>query len=185
MQAIGLRSFLGANLLPYATWAGGFYHNNFGKGYRMGNLVLTRKPGESIDVYDPADACFGPIVITQGKVGSGKSSIAIEAPKHLVIKRSELVGKEPNIPSENKYYSLGPDPIAAIASLGFTRSVGMHGNAAYVHESLPLDMRHYAQQGWVCVYGGERVVLEPESFTELVSYVLGVALAELRKRGAK
>ena len=59
----------------------------------MGNLVLTRKPGESIDVYDPADACFGPIVITQGKISGGKSSIAIDAPKTLMSIRSELVVK--------------------------------------------------------------------------------------------
>jgi sRNA-binding carbon storage regulator CsrA len=158
------------------------FHNNFGKGYRMGNLVLTRKPGESIDVYDPADACFGPIVITQGKVGSGKSSIAIAAPKHLMIKRSELVGKEPNIPSDNKYYSLGQDPIAAIAALGFTRSVGMFGVTAYVHESLPLDMRHHgSQEGWVCVLYGETVVLKPESFIELVSFVF----QSMKMRGVK
>ena len=60
----------------------------------MGNLVLRRKPGESIDVYDPANECFGPIIITQGKISAGTSSIAIDAPRNLVVKRSELVGRE-------------------------------------------------------------------------------------------
>jgi len=152
----------------------------------MGNLVLTRKPGESIDVYDPADPCFGPIVITQGKVGVGKSSIAIDAPKNLVIKRSELVGKEPDILSENKYWLLGPDPLAAIAALGFRREVALFGIMAYQHETLPLDMRHEgSSRGWVCVVLGERVGHRCESLDSLKDYVLGVALQELRKRGAK
>ena len=80
----------------------------------MGNLVLSRKPGESIDIYAPDDECFGPIVITQGKISGGKSSIAIDATRNLMIKRSEISDKQPSI--ENKHYSLGADPIAAIAS---------------------------------------------------------------------
>jgi sRNA-binding carbon storage regulator CsrA len=152
----------------------------------MGNLVLTRKPGESIDVYDPADPFFGPIVITQGRVDSGKSSIAIDAPRNLMIKRSEVVGKEADILSENKYWLLGPDPLAAIAAIGFTREVSLFGCNAYQHETLPLDMRHEgSQRGWVCVVVGERVGHRCESLESLKDYVLGVALQELKKRGAK
>jgi sRNA-binding carbon storage regulator CsrA len=153
---------------------------------KMGNLVLTCKPGESIDVYDPTDACFGPIVITQGKISGGKSSIAIEVPLNLTIKRSELVGKEADILSENKYYLLGPDPLAAIAALGFTREVSLFGCYAYQHDTLPLDMRHEgSQRGWVCVVLGERVGHRVESLESLKDYILSVALDELRKLGAK
>jgi sRNA-binding carbon storage regulator CsrA len=66
----------------------------------MGNLVLTRRPGESIDVYDPNNAALGVIVITQGKITGKHSSIAIDAPRHLAIKRSELGGKGPEQVSE-------------------------------------------------------------------------------------
>ena len=151
----------------------------------MGNLVLTRKPGESIDIYDPTDDRFGPIVITQGKISGGKASIAIDAPRNLHVKRSEISDKQPA--SENKYYSLGPDPIAAIKSIGFAREVGYaNGITAYVHESLPLDMRHLgSQDGWVCVCNGWELVHEAESFESLKDYVLGVALADLKARGAK
>ena len=148
----------------------------------MGNLVLTRKPGESIDIYDPDNAAMGVIVITQGTIRGKHSSIAIDAPRHLHVKRSELSKKQPA--SENKYYALGPDPIAAIKSMGFTREVGRFGVLAYVHESLPLDMRHH-QEGWVCVLNGERVVLEPESFQSLKDFILGIALETLKKAGAK
>ena len=149
----------------------------------MGNLVLTRKPGESIDIYDPNNAAMGVIVITQGTIRGKHSSIAIDAPRHLHVKRSEISDKPA---SENKYYSLGPDPIAAIKSIGFTQEVGRFGVIAYVHESLPLDMRHHgSQEGWMCVLNGEKVVHEAKSFESLKDYVLGVALAALRSRGAK
>ena len=152
----------------------------------MGSLVLTRKPGESIDIYDPDNAKMGVIVITQGTIRGKHSSIAIDAPRNLMIKRSELVGKEADILSENKYYSLGPDPIAAIKSIGFTQEVGRFGVIAYVHESLPLDMRHHgSQEGWMCVLNGEKVVHEAKSFESLKDYVLGIALAALKSRGAK
>ena len=57
----------------------------------MGKLVLTRKPGESIEIFDPASELV--IVITQGQVRGNKSSIAIDAPRHLEIRRAELAGK--------------------------------------------------------------------------------------------
>ena len=148
----------------------------------MGNLVLTRKPGKSIDVYDPDRAEMGVVKITQGKIIGNKSSIAIDAPRNLVIKRSELVGKEANILSENKYFSLGPDPIAAIRSIGFTRELTGFARGTYEHESLPLGMRCVgSQQGWVCVLHRETVVLEPESFIELVSFVF----QSMKMAGAK
>ena len=59
----------------------------------MGKLVLTRKPGERIEIYDPTNEAMGVIVLTQGRLRPGKSSIEIEAPKHFVIKRAELAGK--------------------------------------------------------------------------------------------
>ena len=150
----------------------------------MGNLVLTREPGESIDIYDPDNAAIGVIVITQGKIRGKHSSIAIDAPRHLHVKRSEISDKPPA--SENKYYSLGPDPIAAIKSIGFTSEVGRFGALAYVHESLPLDMWHHgSQEGWMCVLNGEKVVHEAKSLESLKDYVLGIALAALKSRGAK
>ena len=159
---------------------GGFYLN-FERDIEMGNLVLTRKPGESIDIYDPDNAAVGVIVITQGTIRGKHSSIAIDAPRHLHVKRSEISDKQPA--SVNKYYSLGPDPIAAIKSIGFTREVGRFGVLAYVHESLPLDMRHHgSQEGWMCVLNGERAVLEPESMEELKFCVLGFALEELKNK---
>lgn len=144
----------------------------------MGKLVLTRKPGESIDIYDPADGCFGAIVITQGKISGQHSSIAIEAPRNVHIKRSEISGKE----QPNKYFALGEDPLAAIAAIGFTREVAMFGCNAYKHESLPLDMRfNDHRDGWRCVLDGDTVVLEPESFIELVTFVF----AAIKVTGAK
>lgn len=144
----------------------------------MGKLVLTRKPGESIDIYDPADGCFGAIVITQGKISGQHSSIAIEAPRNVHIKRSEISGKE----QPNKYFALGEDPLAAISAIGFTREVAMFGCNAYKHESLPLDMRfNDHRDGWRCVLDGDTVVLEPESFIELVTFVF----AAIKVTGAK
>lgn len=144
----------------------------------MGKLVLTRKPGESIDIYDPADGCFGAIVITQGKISGQHSSIAIEAPRNVHIKRSEISGKE----QPNKYFALGEDPLAAISAIGFTREVAMFGCNAYKHESLPLDMRfNDHRDGWRCVLEGDTVVLEPESFIELVTFVF----AAIKVTGAK
>jgi sRNA-binding carbon storage regulator CsrA len=59
----------------------------------MGKLVLSRKPGESIEIYDPTNEAMGVIILTQRNVRGNKSSIEIEAPKHLIIKRAELAGK--------------------------------------------------------------------------------------------
>ena len=59
----------------------------------MGSLVLRRKPGETIEIYDPSDEAAGVIIITQGSVGSGRSSIHIDAPKRYAIRRSELATK--------------------------------------------------------------------------------------------
>ena len=148
----------------------------------MGKLVLSRKPGESIDVYDPANECFGPIVITQGKISGGKSSIAIDAPKNVHVKRSEISDKQ----AENKYFWLGSDPLAAIAAIGFTRQVSLFGCYAYRHESLPLDMRHENHRdGWRCVLDGEEVVFAPDSIDALKDFLLGFALATLKARAAK
>ena len=157
----------------------------------MGNLVLTRKPGESIDIYDPNNAAMGVIVITQGTIRGKHSSIAIDAPRNLMIKRSELVGKEADILSENKYYSLGPDPIAAIAALGFTRELTGFALGGYGHESLPMHVRNLSsQEGWVCVSDDFTVnvkcsVDSLESLDSLKDCVLRVALEELRKQAAK
>jgi sRNA-binding carbon storage regulator CsrA len=57
----------------------------------MGKLVVSRKRGESITITDPTNPEFGKIVITQQDLGSGKSSLMIDAPNHIIIKRSELV----------------------------------------------------------------------------------------------
>ena len=57
----------------------------------MGKLVLSRKRGESITITDPTNPEFGKIVITQQELGCVKSSLMIEAPNHMIIKRSELV----------------------------------------------------------------------------------------------
>ena len=59
----------------------------------MGSLVLRRKTGESIEIYDPSDESVGVIIITQGAVGSGRSAIQIDAPKRYTIRRSELAAK--------------------------------------------------------------------------------------------
>lgn len=48
-------------------------------------LVLSRKQGERIHIGDD-------IVIVVNKIQGNRVSIAIEAPKHLNIKRSELQG---------------------------------------------------------------------------------------------
>jgi len=152
----------------------------------MGNLVLTRKPGQSIDVYDPERAEMGVVTIMQGKIRGNKSWIAIDAPKHMLIKRSELVGKEADILSENKYWLLGPDPLAAIAAIGFTREMTGFARGIHQHETLALDIQHDgSQRGWVCGVIGERAEHRCESLGSLKDYVLGVALVELKKRGAK
>ena len=84
--------------------------------------------------------------------------------------------------SENKYFLLGDDPLAAISAIGFTREVAMFGCNAYKHESLPLDMRfNDHRDGWRCVLDGDTVVLEPESFIELVTFVF----AAIKVTGAK
>ena len=88
--------------------------------------------------------------------------------------------------SENKYFLLGDDPLAAIAAIGFTREVSLFGCNAYRHESLPLDMRfENHRDGWRCVLDGEEVVLAPDSIDALKDFLLGFALATLRARAAK
>lgn len=83
----------------------------------------------------------------------------------------------------NKYFWLGDNPLAAIATLGFTCEVAMFGCNAYKHESLPLDMRHENHRdGWRCVLNGEEVVFAPDSIDGLKDFVLGFALATLRAR---
>ena len=78
----------------FDSWGGSvFSFNCFRKDTEMGKLVLRRKPGESIEIYDPTNEAMGVIVITQRAVGSGRSQIEIDAPNRLVIKRSELAGK--------------------------------------------------------------------------------------------
>lgn len=58
-----------------------------------GGLVLSRKPGESFLLFDKRDGTFVPIVITQQKMGGGKSSVHINAPEYIGILRSELAEK--------------------------------------------------------------------------------------------
>ena len=58
-----------------------------------GGLVLSRKPGESFQLFDKRDGAFIPIVITQRKMGGGKSSVHINAPEYVGILRSELAVK--------------------------------------------------------------------------------------------
>jgi sRNA-binding carbon storage regulator CsrA len=148
----------------------------------MGNLVLARKPGESIDVYDPAGECFGRIVITQGKIRGNKSSIAINAPGYLSIMRSELLVEGTSEPV-SKYFALGPDPIAAIASIGFTRELKGFARGAYEHESLPIFM--WNRCGWQCHMVGSNAFYVPDSLASLKDYVLQVALAEMKMAGEK
>ena len=62
----------------------------------------------------------------------------------------------------------------------------LFGCNAYKHESLPLDMRfENHRDGWRCVLDGETVVLEPESFIELVSFVFAAIKMAGAKAGAK
>lgn len=56
----------------------------------MGKLVLSRKINERIELFDPGNESFGVIVITQGKIRGNKSSISIEAPDNVRVKRAEL-----------------------------------------------------------------------------------------------
>jgi len=114
----------------------------------------------------------------------GHGNIDIDSPKQLTIMRSELLGIEDK--PENKYYLLGPDPLAEIEALGFTREMTGFARGIYQHETLPLDMQHEgSQRGWVCGVIGERAKHRCDSLESLKDYVLKVALAELRKRGAK
>lgn len=53
----------------------------------MGNLALARRPGESIAI--------GPdIVVTVTKIEHSKVRLAIEAPAHVRIMRTELLERE-------------------------------------------------------------------------------------------
>ena len=140
-------------------------------------LVVKRNVGQSIHVFDN-----GLTVAVVTFKGHGK--IEIDSPKQLTIMRSELLGIEDN--PENKYFALGPDPLAAIASIGFTREMTGFARNIYQHETLPIDVRHEGSQtGWLCVVIGERVGHRCDSLESLKDYVLGVALQELRKRGVK
>ena len=102
----------------------------------------------------------------------------------LLLRRNK--GESLEIFDPNKYFSLGDDPLAAIAAIGFTREVAMFGCNAYRHESLPLDMRfENHRDGWRCVLNGEEVVFAPDSIDGLKDFLLGFALATLKARSAK
>jgi sRNA-binding carbon storage regulator CsrA len=104
----------------------------------MGNLVLTRRPGESIDVYDPNNAALGVIVITQGKITGKHSSIAIDAPRHLAIKRSELGGKGPEqVSSVRQALEF---VCRAISEAETIREVDRHGSRAEAIASKAHEM---------------------------------------------
>ena len=59
----------------------------------MGKLVLCRKEGESFELFDPTNEAFGVITITQQRIRGNKSSISIEAPANVRVKRTELATK--------------------------------------------------------------------------------------------
>jgi len=140
-------------------------------------LVVKRNVGQSMHVFDN-----GLTVAVVTFKGHGK--IEIDSPKQLTIMRSELLGIEDK--PENKYFALGPDPLAEIEALGFTREMTGFARNIYQHETLALDMQHDgSQRGWVCGVIGERAEHRCESLESLKDYVLGVALQELKKRGAK
>jgi hypothetical protein len=62
----------------------------------------------------------------------------------------------------NKYFAFGPDPVKAIATVGFTKKVQLFGITAFQHESLPLDMRFSDHEtGWELVMDGEKRVSIP------------------------
>lgn len=95
------------------------------------------------------------------------------------------VGRDLDNLQRNKYFSLGPDPLAAIAALGFTRELTGFARGGYEHETLPLVVRcEGSQEGWFCVHG-RRLKTSVESIDSLKSFVLASCLEELRKRGAK
>ncbi len=58
---------------------------------RIGNLILSRKKGESITIFDPNDGTFQPIKIT---LYSGRASIGVRAAGRLTVIRSELAEPE-------------------------------------------------------------------------------------------
>jgi carbon storage regulator CsrA len=60
----------------------------------MGRLILTRRRGESILIYDPANEAMGRITVTQCEMGSRQSKIMIEAPDHVRILRAEVLKNE-------------------------------------------------------------------------------------------
>ena len=107
----------------------------------MGNLVLTRKPGESIDIYDPDNASMGVIVITQGTIRGKHSSIAIDAPRHLHVKRSEISDKkaEPVI-EENQPITKKLSEI--LAENPNIRVLGIRRRDAHCEQILNVS-RHY------------------------------------------
>ena len=51
--------------------------------HRKGNLILTRKPDQQIQIGDE-------ITITFTKIGSKRATVLIEAPQHVQIRRGEI-----------------------------------------------------------------------------------------------
>jgi carbon storage regulator CsrA len=51
-------------------------------------LILSRKCGESLVIEGEE----GPIVVRVQRVGRGKVSLAIEAPRAVVVRRGEVMG---------------------------------------------------------------------------------------------
>lgn len=55
-----------------------------------GGLVITRKEGESITLYDRRDGSELNIVLTQARIDGNKSKIHINAPEWVGIVRTEI-----------------------------------------------------------------------------------------------
>lgn len=56
-----------------------------------GGLLLSRKQGESVRIFDPNDGSFVPITISLAKTQGNRSTWHIQADRRLAIVRSELV----------------------------------------------------------------------------------------------
>jgi sRNA-binding carbon storage regulator CsrA len=58
-------------------------------------LVIARKRGEQVKIFDPNDGTFEPIILT---ATSKRTSFVIEAPRHLKVMRAELLDRPAGIP---------------------------------------------------------------------------------------
>lgn len=57
-------------------------------------LVIARKRGEQVKIFDPNDGTFEPIILT---ATSKRISFVIEAPRHLKVMRAELLERPAGI----------------------------------------------------------------------------------------